>query len=112
MTKSIHFLVSNAESINKFIFWYVLKLFFRFSLRSISSVVPKSDISVSDFKVVNEPVLGYLPGSQERSDLEAAIKKYEDQTEDVPIVIGGQEYRTEHVQYQPMVNKWKYNLFW
>jgi len=74
----------------------------RFSLRSISSVVPKSDISVSDFKVVNEPVLGYLPGSQERSDIEAAIKKYEDQTEDVPIIIGGQEYRTEHVQYQPM----------
>ena len=50
-------------------------------------------------------MFSYLPGSQERSDLEAAIKKYEDQTEDVPIVIGGQEYRTEHVQYQPMVKK-------
>ena len=50
-------------------------------------------------------MFSYLPGSQERSDLEAAIKKYEDQTEDCPIVIGGQEYRTEHVQYQPMVKK-------
>jgi len=74
----------------------------RIGLRSISSVVPKTDISVSDFKIKNEPVLGYLPGSKERSDLEAAINKYSDVTEDVPIVIGGKEYRTDQVHYQPM----------
>ena len=67
-------------------------------------MVPKTDISVSDFKIKNEPVLGYLPGSKERSDLEAAINKYSDVTEDVPIVIGGKEYRTDQVHYQPMVH--------
>lgn len=72
--------------------------------RSISSVVSKADIQVTDFSVKNEPVLGYLPGSPERSALEAALKKYRDVTEDVPIVIGGKEYRTDRVQYQPMVS--------
>ena len=66
-------------------------------------MVPKTDISVSDFKIKNEPVLGYLPGSKERADLEAALNKYSDVTEDVPIVIGGKEYRTDQVHYQPMV---------
>lgn len=74
----------------------------RLGLRCISSVVPKSDLSVTDFNVVNEPILGYLPGSQERKDLEVALKKYSDDTEDIPIVIGGKEYRTDNVQYQVM----------
>merc|ERR1712130_600454 len=55
--------------------------------RAISSVVPKSDLEIQDFKVVNEPILGYLHGSQ---------------CEDIPIVIGGKEYRTDNVQYQVM----------
>ena len=76
---------------------------YRLGVRCISSVVPKSDIAVTDFTVKNEPVLGYLPGSQERADLEAALKRHQDVTEDVPIVIGGKEYRTDQVQYQPMV---------
>jgi 1-pyrroline-5-carboxylate dehydrogenase len=74
----------------------------RLGLRCISSVVPKSDISVTDFKVENEPILGYLAGSKERADLEVALKKYSSETEDVPIVIGGKEYRTDNVHYQPM----------
>ena len=77
-------------------------LYSRIGKRSISSVVPKSDLEVSDFNVVNEPILGYLPGSQERKDLEASIAKFSSQTEDVPIIIGGKEYRTDNVQYQPM----------
>ena len=72
-------------------------------MRCISSVVPKSDIAVTDFTVKNEPVFGYLPGSTERNELEAAISKYQDVTEDVPIVIGGKEFRTDNVQYQVMV---------
>jgi len=70
--------------------------------RAISSVVPKSDIEVKDFNIVNEPILGYLPGSQERKDLEASIAKYSGQTEDIPIIIGGKEFRNDNVQYQPM----------
>ena len=72
-------------------------------MRCISSVVPKSDIIVNDFTVKNEPLYGYMPGSPERVELEAALVKYSDVTEDVPIVIGGQEYRTDDVRYQVMV---------
>jgi 1-pyrroline-5-carboxylate dehydrogenase len=57
---------------------------------------------VKDFSVVNEPLLGYLPGSKERIELEAALAKHSNQTEDIPIVIGGKEYRTDNVQYQVM----------
>ena len=73
-------------------------------MRCISSVVPKSDIAVTDFTIKNEPMFGYMPGSPERIELEAALVKYSDVTEDVPIVIGGKEYRTDDVQYQVMVN--------
>ena len=70
--------------------------------RSIASVISKADIEVSDFQVKNEPILGYLPGSQERSDLEVALQKYNNSTEDIPIIIGGKEYRTDDVRYQVM----------
>lgn len=74
----------------------------RLGVRCISSVVPKSDIAVTDFTVKNEPLFGYMPGSPERVELEAALVKYSDVTEDVPIVIGGKEYRTDDVRYQVM----------
>ena len=64
--------------------------------------MPKSDIEVSDFNIVNEPILGYMPGSKERQELEASLAKMSGVTEDVPIIIGGKEYRTDNVQYQPM----------
>ena len=70
--------------------------------RSIASVVSKADIQVTDFGVQNEPILGYLPGSPERAAIEAALKKYNNSTEDVPIVIGGKEYWTDDVRYQVM----------
>jgi len=72
------------------------------SSRAITSVVPKDDIQLRDFKVENEPVLQYLPGSKERANLEAALKKHSGQEKDCPIIIGGQEYRTEDVRYQVM----------
>jgi len=70
--------------------------------RCITSVVPKGDIQLKDFKVENEPILSYMPGSKERADLEAALKKHADKVEECPIIIGGKEYRTDNVQYQPM----------
>merc|ERR1719249_356674 len=71
-------------------------------LRAISSVVPKSDLEIKDFQVENEPVLSYLPGSKERTELKAALDSIADVTEEVPIIIGGKEYRTDNVQYQVM----------
>ncbi|CAB4065440.1 E1.2.1.88 [Lepeophtheirus salmonis] len=41
--------------------------------KSISSVVPKSDVQVKDFQIKNEPILGYLPGSEERKEVEASL---------------------------------------
>merc|ERR1719249_324966 len=71
-------------------------------LRAISSVVPKSDLEIKDFQVENEPVLSYLPGSKERTEVKAALDSIADVTEEVPIIIGGKEYRTDNVQYQVM----------
>jgi len=80
----------------------LLKTVAQLSKRTISSVVPRSDLEINDFQVINEPILGYLSGSKEKKDLESALAKYSGETEDIPIVIGGQEYRTENVQYQVM----------
>lgn len=48
--------------------------------------------------------LAYLPGSKERREIEDALKKTASNCEDVPIIIGGQEYRTSEVKYQVMVS--------
>lgn len=58
------------------------------------------DIKVQEFDLRNEPVLEYLPGSQERKDLEKALKEASNETKEVPIVIGDKEYKTSDVQYQ------------
>ena len=44
---------------------------------------------------VNEPVLGYAPGSSERAALQAAIAHARGQVFDIPMVIGGEEVRTD-----------------
>eukprot|EP00095_Tigriopus_kingsejongensis_P010374 snap_masked-scaffold251_size238241-processed-gene-1.3 protein:Tk10374 transcript:snap_masked-scaffold251_size238241-processed-gene-1.3-mRNA-1 annotation:"delta-1-pyrroline-5-carboxylate mitochondrial" len=71
-------------------------------LRTITSVVPKTDLEIRDFQVENEPLLSYLPGSKERIELESALKTHAGQTEECPIIIGGKEYRTDDVRYQVM----------
>jgi len=42
----------------------------------------------------NEPVLGYAPGSPEKSELEAAYQELYNSVTDVPMYIGGQEVTT------------------
>jgi 1-pyrroline-5-carboxylate dehydrogenase len=42
----------------------------------------------------NEPVLGYAPGSPEKSALKKALKELKTQVIDVPMYIGGKEVRT------------------
>ncbi|XP_026683260.1 delta-1-pyrroline-5-carboxylate dehydrogenase, mitochondrial [Diaphorina citri] len=49
----------------------------------------------------------YLPGSKEREAITAALKRVGSTVEEVPIVIGSKEYKTEHVQYQPMPHNHK-----
>lgn len=49
-------------------------------------------------------VVGYLPGSKERKELERALQETASKVEDVPIVIGDEEIRTKHVKHQVMVS--------
>ncbi|XP_044762885.1 delta-1-pyrroline-5-carboxylate dehydrogenase, mitochondrial isoform X2 [Coccinella septempunctata] len=65
---------------------------------------------IPDFPVKNEPVLGYLKNSPERKQLEDAIKQLSSQVEDVPLVIGDKEYRTEDVRYQVMPHNHKHKI--
>jgi 1-pyrroline-5-carboxylate dehydrogenase len=43
---------------------------------------------------VNEPVLGYLPGSPERSALEAELQRQSSRRIEIPLIIAGQEVPT------------------
>ena len=52
----------------------------------------------------------YLKGSRERQELEQALKKISGTCEDVPIVIGGQEFRTGDVRYQVMPHNHQHKL--
>ncbi len=43
---------------------------------------------------VNEPVMGYLPGSPEKKELKAKLKELAAKKIEIPLVIGGQEVKT------------------
>ena len=51
---------------------------------------------------VNEPVLGYLPGSPERADLKAEIARQESEILEIPCIINGKEVFTGDVVEQVM----------
>ncbi len=47
---------------------------------------------------INEPILGYLPGSPERTALKGMLGSVGAQTVEIPVVIGGREMRTGRTQ--------------
>jgi 1-pyrroline-5-carboxylate dehydrogenase len=54
----------------------------------------------SQFKIpspVNEPILGYLPGSKERAELKSALSAVEGEQVEIPCIIGGREVRTGNI---------------
>ena len=51
---------------------------------------------------VNEPNLGYLPGSLERKELKARLAAMASDRIDIPIIIGGREIRTGNVRQAVM----------
>jgi 1-pyrroline-5-carboxylate dehydrogenase len=51
--------------------------------------------SLLGYSARNEPVLGYAPGTQERANLEATLKRMANEVIDMPMVIGGKEVRTD-----------------
>ena len=46
-------------------------------------------------QAINEPVLNYAPGSPERENLKATIRKMRSEVMDIPMYIGGKEIRTD-----------------
>ena len=56
-------------------------------------IMPKGFYNVPVAK--NEPVKSYAPGSPERAELKAALKELKSKELDIPMIIGGEEVRTE-----------------
>lgn len=54
----------------------------------------------SKVKVENEPVLGYLAGSQELKELESALDDMMNECANIPLVINGKECTTDIVKEQ------------
>ena len=45
-------------------------------------------------KAINEPIKGYLPGSNEKKSIKDQLDKMSNECIDIPIIIGGKEIRT------------------
>lgn len=84
------------------------------SRRGTLPVIGLVSRKMSYYTAVNEPMLDFAPGSQERKDLEKTLQKYMGQTIDVPIVIGDEEIRTEQVRKQvaPFDHNWTVATFY
>lgn len=74
----------------------------------ISSVV--QDHNLKDFDVTNEPILSYRKNSKERRELIDELNHAKSNIVDVPIMINGQEYRTDNIRYQCMPHDHKHKI--
>ncbi|MGN6106992.1 MAG: L-glutamate gamma-semialdehyde dehydrogenase [Kofleriaceae bacterium] len=63
-------------------------------------------VSVPD--PVNEPVLGYAPGSAEKQQLKAALAAIETQVIEIPCVVGGERVHTGHIREVVMPHRHKH----
>src|SRR5690348_988774 len=66
------------------------------------------DAIVSVPPPVNEPVLGYAPGSAERASLKAALKAIETEVVEIPCVVGGERVRTGNIKQVTMPHRHKH----
>ncbi|KAL7293953.1 hypothetical protein TKK_0012533 [Trichogramma kaykai] len=55
-----------------------------------------------EFPLENEPLLSYKKGSKERAELEKVLDKMAGECEEIPLVIGGKEIKSDVVKYQVM----------
>ncbi|CAG7732966.1 unnamed protein product [Allacma fusca] len=56
--------------------------------------------NLKDFTVQNEPTFSYEVGSKERRVLESTIKRCQKECEEIPIIIGGKEFKSDRAVYQ------------
>lgn len=68
--------------------------------RWIASVVPI--INTKDFPLKNEPILSYKKGSKERVELEKTLDDMSKECEEIPLIIGGKEFKSDNCVYQVM----------
>jgi len=66
------------------------------------------DAIVSAPPAINEPVLGYAPGSTERTRLKAALAAVESEVIEVPCVVGGERVRTGKIREVVMPHRHKH----
>lgn len=66
--------------------------------------------NVPDVKLYNEPVFDYRKGSTERAQLEKKLQELSSTCEDIPIVIGDEEFRTNSVRCQVMPHDHSKNI--
>lgn len=59
--------------------------------------------SPPEFSLENEPILSYKKGSPERAELEKVLGNMASECEEVPLVIGNEEIKTNLCKYQVMV---------
>ncbi|EDV41269.1 uncharacterized protein Dana_GF23503 [Drosophila ananassae] len=76
--------------------------------RSLGSILPQ--LKIHDFQVVNEPILTYRKNSAERKDLQRALKAAASNCEEIPIVIGGKEFKTSEVRHQVMPHDHQHSI--
>ncbi|XP_060657202.1 delta-1-pyrroline-5-carboxylate dehydrogenase, mitochondrial [Drosophila nasuta] len=77
-------------------------------VRSLGSVVHSPNLK--DVSVANEPILTYRKDSKERKALQQALKTTAAKCEEVPIVIGGKEFKTDQVVHQVMPHDHQHKL--
>ena len=66
------------------------------------------DAIVNAPPAVNEPVLGYAPGSTERARLKAALAAVESEVVEIPCVVGGERVRTGKIREVVMPHRHKH----
>ncbi|XP_071872389.1 delta-1-Pyrroline-5-carboxylate dehydrogenase 1 [Bombus fervidus] len=73
--------------------------------RCLGTIIPLPN--PAEFPLENEPVLNYKKGSPERAELERALDKMSSDCEEVPLVIGNEEIKTDLCRYQVMPHNHK-----
>nr|AWS20464.1 pyrroline-5-carboxylate dehyrogenase [Mayetiola destructor] len=66
--------------------------------------------NIPNLKLYNEPMFSYRKGSNERVELEKTLKEMANNCEDIPIVIGDEEIRTNNVRCQVMPHNHSKNV--
>jgi 1-pyrroline-5-carboxylate dehydrogenase len=62
------------------------------------------------FIAVNEPIMGYTSGSEEKKSIKAKLQEMSSQCIDIPIIIGGKEIRTNNMEKCVMPHNHQHTL--